>query len=53
MKAADTAQREYIQSVAGSGSASATEEIAKAAALKDQGVISQEEFDAIKNKALS
>lgn len=53
MKAADTAQREYIQSVAGSSSASATEEIAKAAALKDQGVISQEEFDAIKNKALS
>ena len=52
MKAADTAQREYIQSVAGSGSASATEEIAKAAALKDQGVISQEEFDAIKAKAL-
>ena len=53
MKQADAAQREYIQSVAGSSSASATEEIAKASALKDQGVISQEEFDAIKNKALS
>ena len=52
MKAADTAQREYIQSVAGSSSSSATEEIAKASALKDQGVISQEEFDAIKAKAL-
>ncbi|MFN8148476.1 MAG: SHOCT domain-containing protein [Candidatus Nanopelagicales bacterium] len=52
MKQADAAQREYIQSVAGSSSSSATEEIAKASALKDQGVISQEEFDAIKAKAL-
>ena len=53
MKAADAAQREYIQSVAAPAGTSATEEIAKASALKDQGVISQEEFDAIKNKALS
>ena len=52
MKAADAAQREYIQSVAAPAGASATEEIAKASALKDQGVISQEEFDAIKAKAL-
>lgn len=52
MKAADAAQREYIQSVAAPASSSATEEIAKAAALKDQGVISEDEFNAIKSKAL-
>ena len=52
MKAADAAQREYIQSVAAPAGSSATEEIAKAAALKEQGVISEDEFNAIKTKAL-
>jgi small-conductance mechanosensitive channel len=50
MRAAESAQREYIQNVA--SSSSATEEIAKAAQLKEQGVISDEEFAAIKAKAL-
>ena len=51
MKAADQAQREYIASVA--GGSNPTEEIAKAAALRDQGAISEEEFQAIKSKALA
>lgn len=50
MQAADQAQRQYIQQVA--GGSNATEEIAKAAQLKEQGVISEEEFAAIKAKAL-
>jgi small-conductance mechanosensitive channel len=50
MKAADQAQRDYIASVAGGGNA--TDEIARAAALKEQGVISEAEFNAIKAKAL-
>jgi hypothetical protein len=51
MKAADQAQREYIASVA--GASNPTEEIAKAAALRDKGAISEEEFQAIKAKALA
>ena len=51
MKAADQAQREYIASVA--GSSNATEEIAKAAALRDSGALSEEEFQAVKAKALT
>jgi hypothetical protein len=42
---------EYVQSVAASGGAAA--EIEKAKALLDSGAISQAEFDAIKQKALS
>jgi hypothetical protein len=52
MKEVQKAQAEYIKSVAGSGSASASEEIARLADLKDKGVISQAEFDAAKAKAL-
>jgi len=49
----DAAARQYIQSVAGSGSgAGAADEIARLAALKDQGVISDAEFQAGKAKAL-
>ena len=51
-RAADQAQREYIKSVAAPAGSSATEEIAKAAQLKEQGVISEDEFNAIKTKAL-
>ena len=52
-QAADAATRQYIQSVAGSGSgAGAADEIARLAALKDQGVISDAEFQAGKAKAL-
>jgi hypothetical protein len=51
MQAADAANRAYIQSVAGSGGAA--DEIAKAAALRDSGAITDDEFQAIKAKALS
>jgi Short C-terminal domain/Phospholipase_D-nuclease N-terminal len=44
--------RGYVQSVATSGGGAA-DEIAKLADLRDKGVISQEEFDAAKAKALS
>jgi hypothetical protein len=52
MQAAQQAQAEYIKSVAGSGSASAAEEIARLADLKDKGVLSEEEFASAKAKAL-
>lgn len=48
----EEAQNEYIRSVAGS-SADPTEQIAKARQLLDSGVITADEFDAIKRKALS
>ena len=42
---------DHVRSVAGAGSAAA--EIERAKALLDQGVISQDEFEAIKTKALA
>jgi multidrug resistance efflux pump len=41
----------YVQSVAGSGGAAA--EIERAKSLLDSGAITQQEFDAIKAKALA
>ena len=52
MTAAQQAQAEYIKSVAGAGSASSAEEIARLSDLKDKGVLSEEEFAAAKAKAL-
>ncbi len=49
---AQSAQDDYIKSVAGSAS-SPTAEIEKAKSLLDSGAISQAEFDAIKQKALA
>lgn len=46
------AQRAYIQSVAGPAAPSASEEIARLADLRDKGTISEEEFTALKAKAL-
>lgn len=46
------AQADYIKSVAGSGSSTA-DQIASAKQLLDSGAISQQEFDAIKSKALA
>jgi hypothetical protein len=46
------AQTEYIQSVAAS-STSATDQIASAKSLLDQGAITQAEFDALKSKAMA
>jgi magnesium-transporting ATPase (P-type) len=51
-KEMQAAQSEYIKSVAGS-SGSATDQIASAKQLLDQGTISPAEFDQIKSKALA
>jgi hypothetical protein len=48
----DTAQRAYIQNAAGSAP-SAAEEIARLSALKDQGTITDAEFQQAKAKALN
>jgi hypothetical protein len=54
VQARDAAQRQYIQSVAGSGgAASPADEIARLADLKDKGVIDEAEFQAAKAKALA
>jgi hypothetical protein len=42
-----------VQSVAATSGGGSADEIAKLADLRDKGVISQEEFDAAKAKALS
>ena len=47
------AQNEYIKSVAGGSSTSATDQIATAKGLLDNGTINQAEFDKIKEKALA
>jgi hypothetical protein len=47
-----SANADYIRSVAGSSSSSAAAEIEKGKQLLDSGAISQAEFDALKSKAL-
>jgi hypothetical protein len=51
-KAADEAQRAYIQSVV-TNAGSPTEELAKAAELRDKGLLTEDEFQAMKAKILS
>lgn len=51
VKSAQASQEEYIRSVTG-GAASPADEIARAKALHDSGAITQEEYDALKAKAL-
>jgi hypothetical protein len=51
-QAQDQAMRQYVQSVAPAGGGSA-DEIAKLADLREKGVISEEEFQAAKAKALT
>ncbi len=48
----ERSQREYIQSVAGSGT-SAADEISKLAALRDAGTLTDAEFESQKAKALA
>jgi magnesium-transporting ATPase (P-type) len=50
-KEMQAAQASYIQSVA--GSTTATEQISSAKTLLDQGAITQDEFNALKGKALA
>lgn len=49
--AADEAQRDYIRRVAGS-STSVADELAKLAALRDQGTISDDDFHAMKSRLI-
>jgi hypothetical protein len=51
MQAQEAATQAYIRDAA--GSSSSVDEIAKAAALRDSGTITEEEFSAIKAKALA
>lgn len=44
-QAMQSAQEDYIRNVAGSGGASTADEVAKLAALRDRGVLTNEEFD--------
>ena len=50
-QANEAATRQYFQSVSG-GSTSAADEIARLAELRDKGVLTEEEFQAAKAKAL-
>jgi hypothetical protein len=47
------AQAEYIRSVSWSQGGSASEQIQSAKSLRDSGAIMQDEFDALKTKALT
>ncbi len=51
--AAAEAQRDYIRSVAGGEGGGPADEIAKLAGLRDQGVLTDEEFQAQKAKILA
>ena len=52
-KEQDAAFRQYVQDVTTSGAASPAAEISKLADLRDRGVISEQEFQQAKAKALS
>ena len=51
-KAADEAQRAYIQSVV-TNAGNPAEEVAKAAELRDKGLLTEDEFQAMKAKILA
>ena len=52
-QAQDTAFRQYVQSAVNTNGASAADEIAQLADLRDKGVISEAEFQQAKAKALA
>jgi hypothetical protein len=49
----EKATRRYIQEVSSTGGASSADELAKLAALRDQGVLTQDEFDSQKAALLA
>jgi len=49
----DAAMRQYVQSVAATDGGGAADEIARLAQLRDQGVLSEAEFQQAKAKALA
>jgi Short C-terminal domain/Phospholipase_D-nuclease N-terminal len=51
--AQDAAMKSYIRNAAGSGGDSAVDQLARLAELKEKGVISDEEFQQLKAKAMS
>jgi hypothetical protein len=51
--AVQQAQADYIKAVASSGSSSPADEVARLADLRDRGVLSEEEFQVAKAKALA
>jgi hypothetical protein len=52
-QAMQSAQEDYIRNVAGSGGSSAADEVAKLAALRDKGVLTNEEFETQKAALLA
>ena len=48
----DEMMRTYVQNAAGSGGGSTADEISRLAALRDQGVLSEDEYSQAKAKAL-
>jgi hypothetical protein len=52
-QAAQSAQADYIRSVAAASGSSSADQIASAKSLLDSGAITQAEFDALKAKALA
>ncbi len=52
-QAQDAAMRQYVQQVASPSGGGAAEQITRLAALRDQGVLSEAEFQQAKAKALS
>ena len=51
-KAQDDAMRAYVQDVAGSGSASPADELTRLATLREQGAITEAEFQQLKAKTI-
>jgi hypothetical protein len=51
-QAQDAALRQYVQNVAGSGGGGTVDDISRLAELRDRGVLSEDEFQRAKAKAL-
>jgi hypothetical protein len=52
-QAQDEAMRAYVQDVAGSGGGSTADELTRLAGLRDQGVITDAEFEQLKAKTIA